>query len=70
MKLVISLIPQFLKVKTEGIFFERDEFPCVLLMFSRARPSTPSAALVADKGVEHLIIKLLKHALRKMAGSR
>ena len=50
---------------------EKKQFPYVLLMFGLARPSTWRAPSAEDKGVQYLIVKLLKHTFEKiMAGTR
>ena len=50
---------------------EKRQFPYVLPMFGLARPSTLRAPSAEDKGVQYLIVKLLKHTFEKiMAGTR
>ena len=50
---------------------EKKQFPYVLLMFGLARPSTWRASSAEDKGVQYLIVKLLKHTFERiMAGTR
>ena len=59
---LLSCSPYKIRAKQKG-YFERVEFPNVLRMFGLAHPSTWRAPSAEGKGVQYLIVKLLKHTL-------